>query len=238
MRRTRWARRPGSSSLNTSSRRRSGGRPSSAVTRSSSASLRARIAVRCWPREAKRGEVAPVHQLECEVVAMRPDERRAVPDLLLGGLDEPPGQGVARRFAGGGRRVRLVSQRQGTGGGLLRRDLGMGRRERPGKLLEQRVPGRDDRATGIEERPIPVPQLVAARPAPRGSRAAGRCAAGARDRTSRGRSRSAGRGWPRAGRGRARRRDGEPATRSMSSGANSTTRSTPAERRCAARRPR
>ena len=37
----------------TSSRRRSGGRPSSAVRRSSSASLRARIAVRCWPRDAK-----------------------------------------------------------------------------------------------------------------------------------------------------------------------------------------
>ena len=60
MRRTRCARRSGSSSLKTSSSSRSGGRPSSSVSRSSSASLSARIAVRCWPREAKSGQVAAV----------------------------------------------------------------------------------------------------------------------------------------------------------------------------------
>ena len=59
IRRTRCARRSGSSSENTSSRSSSGGRPSSAVSRSSSASLNARIAVRCWPRDANVASVRP-----------------------------------------------------------------------------------------------------------------------------------------------------------------------------------
>ena len=45
------------------------------------------------------GQVAAA-ELEGEVVAVRADERRAVPDLLLGRLGEAPGQGVARRLAG------------------------------------------------------------------------------------------------------------------------------------------
>src|SRR6185436_17650021 len=59
IRRTRWARRAGSSSEKTSSRSRRGWRASFAETRSSSASLRARIAVRCWPREAKAERSRP-----------------------------------------------------------------------------------------------------------------------------------------------------------------------------------
>ena len=91
IRRTRWARRSGSSSEKTSSRRSSGGRPSCSVSRSSSASLNARIAVRCWPREAKPRQVAAA-ELEHEVVAVRPDQRRPVPDLLLRRLDETAGR--------------------------------------------------------------------------------------------------------------------------------------------------
>ena len=41
---------------------------------------------------------------------MRPDERRAVPDLLLGRLGEPPGERVARRLAGERRGVGHVAQ--------------------------------------------------------------------------------------------------------------------------------
>ena len=48
-------------------------------------------------REA--GQVAAA-ELERHVVAVRPDERRAVPDLLLGRLDKAPGQRVAGRLAG------------------------------------------------------------------------------------------------------------------------------------------
>ena len=57
------------------------------------------MAVRCWPREANVGQVAAV-ELEGDVVAVRPDERRAVPELLLGRL----GQAAAERV--GGRLVR------------------------------------------------------------------------------------------------------------------------------------
>ena len=60
-------------------------------------------------REAR--EVAAV-ELEDEVVAVRPDERRPVPDLLVGGLREPAGQGVPRRLPGEWRGVGRVAQRQ------------------------------------------------------------------------------------------------------------------------------
>ena len=151
----------GSSSLKTSSSRSSGGRPSSAVRRSSSASLNARIAVRCWPRDAKPGEVA-AGELEREVVAVRPDERRAVPDLLLGRLDEPAGQGVARRLAAQRRGVRHVAQRQAARRGLLRRDLAVGGRRAARRAASSSAqPRLDDPPAGLEERVVPEPELVA-----------------------------------------------------------------------------
>ena len=66
------------------------------------------------PLLAARGEAREVAsvELEDEVVAVRPDERRAVPDLLVGGLGEAARQRVARRLAGEWRRVRRVAQRQ------------------------------------------------------------------------------------------------------------------------------
>ena len=65
------------------------------------------------------GDIAPLveHQvapgkIEREVVAMRPDDRRAVPDLLLGRIGEPPRQCVAWRLAGERRSVTDVAQRE------------------------------------------------------------------------------------------------------------------------------
>ena len=51
------------------------------------------------PARGESGQV-PARQVEGEVVAVRPDDRGAVPDLLLGRLDEAAGQGVPRRLAG------------------------------------------------------------------------------------------------------------------------------------------
>ena len=59
------------------------------------------------------GEVATL-ELEDEVVAVRSDERRPVPGLLVGRLGQPPGQRVADRLARSPRRVRLVA---GSSGG-------------------------------------------------------------------------------------------------------------------------
>ena len=106
----------------------------------------------------ERREVAAV-ELEHEVVAVRPDERRAVPDLLLGRLREPPGERVPGRLAGEWRGVRHVAERQPAGRRLVGGDLGVGRGERTGQHLEQPAPLGDDRAAGIEERAVPEPQL-------------------------------------------------------------------------------
>ena len=103
MRRTRCERRSGSSSLNTSSSSSSGGR---AVERREEVELgeleredgRALLAAR------REGGEVPTVDLEDDVVAVRPDERGAVPELLLGGLAQPAPQRVAvvlaRRAAG------------------------------------------------------------------------------------------------------------------------------------------
>ena len=139
IRRTRWARRSGSSSENTSSRSSSGGRPSSAVRRSSSASLKARIAVRCWPRDANdasgRPPISNTRSSRCG-----PDQRRPVPDLLLGRLGEPARQRVPDRLAGLLRGVGGVGQAEAPGRRLVGRDLGVGGRERPGQGLEEPLP--------------------------------------------------------------------------------------------------
>ena len=235
MRRTRCERRSGSSSEKTSSSRSSGGRPSSAVTTSSSASLRARIAVRCWPREANVGEVAAA-ELEDEVVAVRPDERRAVPDLLLGRLGQAPGERVARRLAGEWRRVRLVAQRQAR---RRRPPPGRSRRGPPPAARPATSSSRRRSATiaaaGVEERAVPEAQLVARRAllADRPQQAVALLERPAVRRRGR-RRRPASRSRP-AGRATARRSDGEPAISSISSGAKRTTRRSPA--RPAARRP-
>ncbi len=55
----------------------------------------------------------PAAHLEHEVVAVRADQRGAVPDLLLGRLGEAAGQGVADRLARVLRRVRRVGAARG-----------------------------------------------------------------------------------------------------------------------------
>ena len=160
MRRTRWPRRSGSSSEKTSSRSRSGARPSSSVSRSSSASLNERIAVRCWPRDAKPARSRPA-ELEDEVVAVRPDERGAVPDLLVGGLGEAAGQRSRGGLARGRGRIRRVAHAQRRGRGLVGRDLGVGAGERHGQALQQAQPVLDDARAGVQEGPVPEAQLVA-----------------------------------------------------------------------------
>src|SRR5215213_9189744 len=70
-------------------------------------------------REA--GQIATV-ELEREVVAVRPDERGSIPDLLLRGLDETSRERVARHFAGKERGVRDVSEAQPGGRCLVGRD--------------------------------------------------------------------------------------------------------------------
>ena len=109
MRRTRWPRRAGSSSLKTSSSSSSGGRPSSAVSRSSSASLKARIAVRCCPREANVARSRPPRP-KTRSSRCGPTSVRAVPDLLLGRLAQAPRQRVPRRLPGERRGVRGVAR--------------------------------------------------------------------------------------------------------------------------------
>ena len=141
IRRTRWTAGPGRAREKTSSSRSSGGRPSRAVRRSSSASLRARIAVRCWPREANAARSRPA-ELEGDVVAVRPDERGAVPDLLLGRLDEPALERVPWRLPGQRRRVGHVAQPRAASAPSSGSDLGMGRGQRLGKRLEERAGAR------------------------------------------------------------------------------------------------
>ena len=177
IRRTRWARRAGSSSQKTSSSSRSGGRPSSAVSRSSSASLRARIAVRCWPREANAARSRPSSS-EREVVAVRADERRAVPDLLLGGL-APAGAPGRRAAVSPGGRGALRGVARASSAPLLGGDLRVGRGEGLGRAPRAAAGARSRTAApGLEQRRVPDAQLVAAvacssRIAPQEARCAG-----------------------------------------------------------------
>ena len=199
IRRTRCDRRSGSSSENTSSSRSSGGRPSRAVRRSSSASLKARIAVRCWPRDANAARSRPASSND-DVVAVRPDERRAVPDLLLGRLDEPPRERVPRRLPGECRRVRHVAHRERRLGTLVRSDLGMGGSQGLAERLEEAQALGHDRRRRRRGTRRPRSAARRATQLPRGSPAAGCCAAGAPARRSRARRRRRPSGWTRAGR--------------------------------------
>ena len=225
IRRTRWARRSGSSSLNTSSSRRSGGRSSSAVRTSSSASLKARIAVRCWPREANPARSRPsssnARSSRCGPMSVVPFQ------TSFSAVSASRRASASRdRLAGSRRRVRLVADGQPA---LLGRDLGVGPAERFGDRLERgaggprRRPPRRSSSGGV-----PEAQLVASGECPRGSTGAGRCAAGARGRRSPARPRTPATGCAARVSIAARRGPGAPATRSMSSGAKRTARSTPA----------
>ena len=156
---------------------------------------------------------------------MWPDQRRAVPDLLFGRLGQPPGERVADRLAGPGRSVRLVAQGQSD---PLRERSPDGP---PGAA--RRSPGAGPAGRSRPRRPTrarPCPRTGAARgsPAPRGSPGGGCCAAGAPDRTSPGRPRRPVTGRSTRPSRAVRRRPGEPAIRSISSGAKRTTRSVPA----------
>ena len=116
------------------------------------------MAVRCWPREAKPAEVAAL-ELEDHVVAVRADQGRAVPGLLVGRLGQAPGQRVADGLARARRCVRLVAQGQPA---LVRGDLGVGPAERLGDGLEGGQPALDHGATRVEQGSVPEAQLVAA----------------------------------------------------------------------------
>ena len=81
---------------------------------------------------------------------MRADEGRPVPDLLLGGLDQPAGESISRDFPGQGRCVRGVGQAQTGVASLLGRDLGVGGSDLIGKLLEQSQSRCHDRSAGLQ----------------------------------------------------------------------------------------
>ena len=92
---------------------------------------------------------------------MRPHQRRAVPDFLLGGLDEAARQRVAGRLAGRCWRVRLVAQDEAIDR-LLRGDLAVGGGEWGAQRMQQREPFGHDRATALDQGLIPESELVAA----------------------------------------------------------------------------
>ena len=96
---------------------------------------------------APRGEgrEVPAVELEGEVVAVGADERRAVPELLLGRLREAPGERLARRLARLGRGVRHVRE--------------AGARPRPGR--SRRAPPASGPASSGEE---PLPRVEDRRP--------------------------------------------------------------------------
>ena len=116
------------------------------------------------PLLAPRGEAGQVPdrpvvvQLEREVVTVRPDQGRAVPDLLVGRLDEPAGEGRPNGLARPGRGVRFVAQAQAA---LLGGHLAMGRRQRLRDRGEDRQPGGDHGSARVEHRGVPVAELIA-----------------------------------------------------------------------------
>jgi hypothetical protein len=65
---------------------------------------RALLPARREPRQVAAREV------ECQIVPVRSDDGRSVPDLLLGRVDQPAGERFARRFANECRRVTDVAE--------------------------------------------------------------------------------------------------------------------------------
>ena len=159
IRRTRWARRAGSSSEKTSSRSRSGGLPSSPARRSSSASLRARIAVRCWPREANEESSRPS---SAKARSSRCGPTRVVPfqssfSAVSRRRRASAAPGVSPASAGA-----FVDVRQPQDA-LLGRDLGVRRRQGGRELVQERVARVEDGRPGLEELRVPEGELVARR---------------------------------------------------------------------------
>ena len=162
IRRTRCARRSGSSSENTSSSRSSGGRPSRAVSRSSSASLKARIAVRCWPREANdasgRPPISNTRSSRCGPISVVPFQTSfsavSASRRARASRTDSPGQL---------RGVRRVGQLEPVRRGLVGGDLGVGGRQRARQGLQQALALGSHRAAGLQQRRVPEPQLGARR---------------------------------------------------------------------------
>src|SRR5215218_1051765 len=92
---------------------------------------------------------------------MRADERCPVPHLLLGRLGEASGEGITHGLAHLLGRVRGVRELEALRGCLLRRDLPVGGRERCREGIEQPLALLPDGGTGLEQRLVPEPQLLA-----------------------------------------------------------------------------
>ena len=107
------------------------------------------------------GRQVPAIELEDEVVAVRADKGRAVPDLLVRRLRQPPRQCVPGRLPRELRRVRRVAQRQAPHGRLVRGDLRMGGRQWSSQDVEQSPALGHDRPAGVEEHAVPEADLVA-----------------------------------------------------------------------------
>ena len=162
IRRTRCDRRSGSSSEKTSSRSRSGGRPSIAVMTSSSASFRARIAVRCWPREANVARSRPpssnTRSSRCGPTSVDPFQTSfsavSASRRARASRADSPGSGGALVA------YRSVSRSAAASSGAIsawaaaRGSASVSRRRRRSV---------DDRPARIEERAVPEAQLVARR---------------------------------------------------------------------------
>jgi hypothetical protein len=116
------------------------------------------------PLLTARGERAKIAAglLEDEIVAMRPYERGAVPDLLLGRLRQATLECVARRLPGLRRRIRCIAEPQWRHRGLVRGDLGVGPSDRFGQVVQEPKPLADEGAAGIQERAVPEPELFPA----------------------------------------------------------------------------
>ena len=118
------------------------------------------MAVRCWPREAKPARSRPARS---KARSSRCGPTTVVPfQTSFSAVSTSRRASASRGVSPGMRRgVGHVAQGQPAGGGLVRGDLGVGRGERPGELLEQAQPGVHDPSAGVEQGPVPEAQLVA-----------------------------------------------------------------------------
>ena len=186
--------------------------------------------MRCWPREAKDARSRPSSS-NARSSRCGTDERRAVPELLLGGLAKTASKRVPGRLAGLGRRVGDVDEAQGA---LAGGDLGVRRGERLGELGEQPVARVEDRGAGLAAAGRPRTAAGRGSPAPRGWRAAGGCAGSGPGRRRRGPRRRPGSAGRRARRAPSAAASAHRPPGASPPGAKTTTRSTPG--RAAARR--
>ena len=129
----------------------------------------------------ERGEVAAV-ELEGDVVAVRPDERGAVPQLLLDRLVEPASERVGRRLRTLCRRVGDVAEGQEP---FLVRDLAVRGRQWSASAAIASSRQADDAAALADDQVVPVGQLVPGRLLLADRGAAASCAGPAPARRSR-----------------------------------------------------